>query len=464
MSRLLQSTSVRLALGYALLFVVSSLLLVGLLWWRTAAYLDREIEAVILADTQAVADRFRDAGLAGAIRTVAERAQISGDPNAIYLLADPALTPVAGNLEAWPLQIGIQPGWHQADMVHNGQVRATRLLSINLPAGFHLVIGRDVQDRIGVRGLVLSGLGWATGGALLLALVGGLLVRRGLLRRVETINRTAAAIVQGDLTQRLPTRGSADEFDELGRTINRMLAQIETLIEGVRNVSNVLAHDLRTPIAAVRARLEDLVGQHPTDAVGAELEQAIAELDQAMAIFHALLRLAEIDSGVRRAGFQVVDPAQPIRATAELFGPAIEAKGIALSVAAPAGLAVDADPALLAQAIANLLDNALKFVSAGGAIAVSLGRDSAGQVVIAVRDTGPGIPEADRAKVTERFYRGDASRGTAGVGLGLSIVAAIARLHGGVLRLGDNGPGLAAELILPAPAAAPGRPAQRAIA
>ena len=452
MIRVLRSTSLRLALGYAGLFIASSLLLVGLLWWRTAAYLDREIDAVILADTQAIADRFRDFGLEGAIATVSERAAASQDENAIYLLVDPALAPVAGNLSAWPLQVGRAPGWHQADMVHNGQIRATRLLSVELPGSFHLLIGRDVQDRIAVRNLILHGLGWAAGAALVLAVLGGLLLRRALLRRVETINRTAAAIVHGDLARRLPVRGSPDEFDQLGQTINVMLGQIQQLIEGIRNVSNVLAHDLRTPIAELRTRLEDLLqARPPPEATFETIEQVIADVDRVMGMFSALLRLAEIDSGVRRAGFRLIDPAEPARAAAELYGPALEAKAIGFTLTLPSGLAVNGDSVLLAQAVANLLDNAGKFTPRHGTVALTLAADGDQRIAITVADNGPGIPEAERAQVTERFYRGDASRGTSGVGLGLSIVAAVARLHGGSLLLADNHPGLIASLILPAP-------------
>lgn len=452
MIRVLRSTSLRLALGYAGLFIASSLLLVGLLWWRTTAYLDREIDAVILADTQAIADRFRDFGLEGAVETVSERAAASQDENAIYLLADPALAPVAGNLSAWPLQVGRAPGWHQAAMVHKGQIRATRLLNVALPGGFHLLIGRDVQDRIAVRNLILHGLGWAAGAALLLAVLGGLLLRRGLLARVETINRTAAAIVHGDLARRLPVRGSPDEFDQLGQTINTMLEQIQQLIEGIRNVSNVLAHDLRTPIAELRTRLEELLqARPPPEATFEAIEQMVVDVDRVMGMFSALLRLAEIDSGVRRAGFRPIDPAEPVRAAAELYGPTLETREITFNLTLPSGLTVTGDPLLLAQAVANLLDNAGKYTPRGGAVALILAADAAGRIAITVADDGPGIAEPERARATDRFYRGDASRGTAGVGLGLSVVAAVARLHGGSLLLADNHPGLIASLILPAP-------------
>jgi hypothetical protein len=451
MVRLLPSTSLRLALAYAGLFIVSSLLLVGLLWWRTAGYLDREIDAVILADTQAIADRFRDFGLAGAIETVSERATTNRDENAIYLLADPELGPVAGNLAAWPLQVGTQAGWHQTDMVHQGLLRATRLLAVDLPGGFHLLIGRDVQDRLAVRSLVLQGLGWAGGAALLLALVGGLLVRRALLRRIETINRTAAAIVQGDLTRRLPARNSADEFDQLGRTINRMLEQIQQLVEGVRNISNVLAHDLRTPLAELRARLEELLRGRPPPAKTFDgIELVVADVDRIIGMFNALLRLAEIDSGVRRAGFRQFDPAKLIEGAAELYSASIEAKEIVLGVSVASGLVVAGDPELLAQAIANLLDNAVKYTPPHGSIALGLTADANERhVTISVADSGPGMTPAEKARATERFYRGDQSRGTAGVGLGLSVVAAIVHLHRGELSFADRHPGLVVSLLIP---------------
>jgi signal transduction histidine kinase len=450
MVRLLRSTSFRLALAYAVLFIVSSLLLVGLLWWRTAAYLDREIDAVILAETQAIADRFRDLGLLGAIEIVAERVDASRDENAIYLLADPALVPIAGNMSAWPLKVGAKPGWYQTDMAHKGRLRATRLLRIDLPSGFHLLVGRDVQNRLAVRALVVQGLGWASGAALVLALGGGFLVRRALLRRVESINQTAAGIVQGDLARRLPTRGSSDEFDQLGRTINRMLEQIEQLVEGVRNVSNVLAHDLRTPIAELRTRLEELVGARPSaERTFGELEEVIANVDRIIGMFNALLRLAEIDSGVRRAGFRPFDPGRLIAMAAELYSAAIEAKEITLAVSAPPGLEATGDPELIAQAVTNLLDNAIKYTPPRGKIALTVGNDREGRIAITVADSGPGMTAVEKMRAPERFYRGDASRGAPGVGLGLSVVAAIAKLHGGALRLVDNQPGLIASLSIP---------------
>jgi signal transduction histidine kinase len=450
MIRLLRSTSVRLALGYAGLFIASSLLLVGLLWWRTAAYLDREIDAVIYADTQAIGDRFRDFGLSGVIETIQERSGSRGDKNAIYLLVNPARQRLAGNLSGWPAEIGYATGWYQVEMRHEEQNHATRLLNVALPGGFQLLVGRDVEDRDQVRALILNGLAWATGAALVIATLGGILARRALLARVDTISRTTAAIVQGDLAQRVPEGGTADEFDQLSRMINRMLDQIQQLIEGVRNVSNAVAHDLRTPLAEARTRLEDILRRRPApDAVFGEIEGTMDDIDRVIAMSNALLRLAEIDSGVRRSGFRQVDLAEIVREVAELYQPAADAKQITFRVEAPAGLTVNGDPFLLAQAVGNLIDNGIKYTPQHGDVDLRLERRDDGHAEISVADTGPGITDAEKELAIDRFYRGDSSRGQIGFGLGLSLVSSVAKLHRGHLTFGDRHPGLIASLSLP---------------
>jgi signal transduction histidine kinase len=451
MTRIWRSTSLRLALGYAGLFVVSSFLLVGFLWWQTAAYLDREINAVIVADTQAIGDRLRDFGLSGAVETINERISRAADQRTVYLLTDPALSPIVGNLDAWPLDVARRPGWYQVQLVRNDTLRATRLLNVRLPGDFHLLVGRDVQNRVAVRALIVEGLGWAAAIAVVLATVGGLLVRRSVLRRVDAINRTALAIVQGDLSQRVPTQNSFDEFDQLTQTINTMLSQIQLLVEGVRNTSNAIAHDLRTPLAELRSRLEGLLASASglPEAATDELHEAVADIDRVIGIFNALLRLAEIDSGVRGSGFCRVALTDLVAQVAEVYSPIAEEKEIAFTVRAGDRLSVDGDPYLLAQAVANLLDNAVKYTPPYGAISLTLERSADGMIAVKVADSGPGIPEAERGKVTERFYRGDISRKTPGVGLGLSVVSAVARLHGGALEFADNDPGLMATLVLP---------------
>ena len=456
MIKLLRSTSLRLALGYAILFVVSSVLLLGLVWWNTTGYLDRETDAVIPADIRAIGDRLRDFGLPGAIQTVNERVIADVDRKAIYLLTDPFLKPLAGNVDAWPGKIGRTPGWYEIDLVYQNRLHATRFLHVVLPGNFQLLVGRDVQDRVAMRALFLRSLAWAVLVAVAFAILSGLLLRRTVLRRIETINRTANAIVQGDLGRRMPLRDANDEFDHLARTINAMLDQIQQLIEGVRNVSNAIAHDLRTPLTELRARLEGLLRTRAHDEkMLDELGEAIGDIDRLIGIFNALLRLAEVDAGLRRAGFTKVDVAALAQDIAELYGPTAEAKDIALSIDLAPDLQVDGDPFLLAQAVGNLVDNAVKYTPSGGRIALSANATDQG-IVIAVADSGPGIAESERDQVTKRFYRGDASRGSSGAGLGLSLVEAVVRLHGGRLALSDNQPGLRASMVLPKTAAASG--------
>jgi signal transduction histidine kinase len=450
MLRLLRSVSVRFALGYAAIFILSSFLLVGILWWRTAGYLDRAVEAVILADAQAIGDRLHDFGLLGALETIEDRVRAAADDHAIYLLANPALDPVAGNLAAWPAQIGTRPGWYELELVRDGKLHATRILFALMPGGYRLLVGRDVEDRVAIRHLILDGLGWAAGIAVFLAIGGGLLVRRGVLRRIEAINRTTGAIVVGDLSRRLPTRDTPDEFDQFSQTINGLLNQIEILVEGVRNVSNVVAHDLRTPLAELRGRLEALLrARPPLDLALDEVQAAVGDLDRLIGIFNALLRLSEIDSGARLSGFHEVRLDVIAGEVAELYGPVAEAKGVELEISPPESLAVQGDPDLLAQAIGNLVDNAVKFSPAGGKVTIAVARRGERQIGVSVSDRGPGIPDPEKSRVVERFYRGAAGRGVTGVGLGLSVVAAVARLHGGSLVLADGDPGVTASLIVP---------------
>ncbi|OIQ89241.1 signal transduction histidine-protein kinase/phosphatase MprB [mine drainage metagenome] len=450
---MLRSFALRLALAYALVFILSALGLGGFLWWRTAAYLDHETDAVILADIQAVGDQLREFGLPGAISAIRERVGKAADSHAIYLLADPALRPVAGNLDAWPLAIRHKRGWRHIPLAARGRIHDTKVFYLVLSDGYHLLVGRDVEDRTEIRTTILGALGWAALTALLLAAGGGLLLRRTIFRRVEAITRATTAIMRGDLSNRLAAVGSSDEFDRLAQTINGMLQQIEVLVDGVRNASNAVAHDLRTPLAELRGRLEALLRSPPgPEAMLQEVAEAVADLDRLIAVFNALLRLAEIDSGARLAGFCAVRLDQILIEVAELYGAVAEDKGVTLTLIDPPALEVRGDPSLLAQAVGNLIDNAVKYSPAGGNVTLGLTPRGDGGLSITVTDDGPGIPAAEKLHATDRFYRGSAGDHVPGLGLGLCTVAAIMRLHGGSLILGDNSPGLAAVLDLPAQA------------
>ena len=442
--RYLRSTAVRLSVLWAALFILAALVLAGFTWWSTVDYLDRETNAVILADVRALADSYEENGLAGLVEAVNERVAASGDDSAVYLLTGPSLRPIAGNLTAWPLNADrAAAGWYELRLVKGGATATTRVMHFALPAGFHLLVGRNIQERIRIRGRILETMGWGAAVVFGLAIIGGLIFRRLVIHRVEAIQRAAAGIVEGDLSRRVPTRGTGDEFDLLAETINRMLHQIEQLVDGVRHVSNAIAHDLRTPLAEVRGRLEQMLAGPGRDP--AEIEGALADVDRLIGMFNALLRLAEIDSGVRRAGFERVELGQLLQDVIELYEPTAEAKSVELAAELPSKVAIDGDPSLIAQAVGNLVDNAVKYAAPGGHVHVTL---EANPAAVVIADDGPGIPAPERSRATQRFWRGDRSRGTPGVGLGLSVVEAVARLHGGRLDLDDNSPGLRATLFL----------------
>jgi signal transduction histidine kinase len=325
------------------------------------------------------------------------------------------------------------------------------MMGTSLPGGYHLLVGRDVTRFKNLESLFWYGLLGASGTILLLGVLSGWLVRRSLLAEVDDINRTASAIVDGDLSRRLTVRGDAHELDALEQTINRMLEQIEQLLQGVRNVSNAIAHDLRTPLAELRSRLEELSVTRPaSQEVFAQIEGAVADVDRVIGMFNALLRLAEMDTGARRSGFVQVDIVKVAAEAAEFYQPVAELKGVKLSFRCAGARTVAGDPLLLAQAVGNLIDNALKYAPRNGSITVTAAQRAGDAVEISVSDNGPGIPESERGRVSQRFYRGDASRGTPGVGLGLSLVEGVAKLHGGALELADNRPGLRASLVVSA--------------
>jgi len=398
-------------------------------------------------DVRRLSNVFRNHG-ANALKTVIEamaEAQSEGDEKFV-LLADPSLHVIEGNLPAWPDNLPAAPGTYNLSFRLRGRMIDATMVRAPLPNGDQLLVGRNGAKFHTARTLFWVGLIGAAGTVLLFGLSGGMLIRAALLAEVQGISKTAAAIVAGDLSRRLPTHGEANELDMLAQTVNRMLDQIEHLIRGVRNVSNAIAHDLRTPLTELRTRLEELSwARPPAGGIFSAIESAVADIDRIIAIFNALLRLAEIDNGLRRSGFVAADLTKLVEDAVDFYQPLAEVKGLVLTFAGSREQLPAGDPLLLAQAVGNLIDNALKF--AKRAVRVTLLRNQAlDRFTISVTDDGPGIPELEKDKVTERFYRGDASRGTPGVGLGLSLVASVAKLHGGNLELLDAHPGLQADL------------------
>ena len=461
MSPFPRSSAFRLALGYIAVSITVLALFAAPLWYAWRQNVEEVRTELLREDVQSLSDIFHSQGPEVLAAVIAARVKSQHVANSIILFADAKLSPLAGNLSRWPPEAPATPGVHKLTITDGERPIRALLVRATLPGGYNLLVGRDNSRFRPLEGLFLYGLAGAVGILALAGVVGGLLIRRALLSEVHRIRQTTCAIVDGDFARRLPARGGSDELDLLAQTVNRMLDQIEQLVHGVRNVSNAIAHDLRTPLAELRARLEEMLVARPDAAATfAQIEAAVADVDRVIEIFNALLRLAEIDTGARRSGFVPVDLVALASDVAEFYEPVAELRGVNLAFESDGAPAVAGDPLLLAQAISNLIENALKYGVRDNTIAIAA-RRADGVVEIAVSDHGPGIPDGEKEKVTERFYRGDASRGTPGVGLGLSLVAAVARLHGGRLELTDNRPGLRAALILPATAgptrtAAPG--------
>lgn len=467
---LLHSAGFRFAMVYAGLLAVSAAALAFYLWWATAGLLDRQTEAAIRADAQGLSERWAEGGLPALVVTIRERLEQDVDDDAIYLLVDPSLLPLAGNLRGWPDLVGRADQLYELPVARAGARTLAQVERYDLPGGYHLLIGRDVQARVKLRELLADALLWGLVVVAVMALAGAFVVRSLFRRTLANVSATATAISAGDFSRRVRVSGRGDEFDQLAETINDMLDRIGRLMEGVRAVSNAIAHDLRTPITRARTRLEDAALHAATPGeLHAAIERATDDLDGIVAVFQALLRISEIEAGSRRSAFTELDLAAVLADVAELYGALAEENGLRLVLDVPASLPVPpslpaaslpgailpvpvlpvrGDPEMLRQAVTNLIDNAVKFSPPGGEVRLSAVVGPA-WVEITVADQGPGIPPEDRARATERFFRGEAARSTPGSGLGLALVQAVAHLHGGTLRLEDSGPGLRATLSLP---------------
>lgn len=447
--RLLYSAGVRFAILYALVFGISTVFLAASLRYSTIGLLDRQTHEAIRADARGLAAHLAAGGLPALVLTLDSRINEDLNENAIYLLVDPLGNRIAGNMSRWPQGIDAAHTWYQLPVQRAGKHSHALIRYYELPGGFELLVGRDVSTRSQLRRILRDGLFWALAGMLLLGALGALLIRSLFRRSLADISSTTRAIARGDLTQRVRRSGNGDEFDELAETINDMLDRITKLMDGVREVSNAIAHDLRTPITRARARLEDASSHARTeDELRGAVERATSELDGVVKVFQALLRIAEIEAGARRSAFAEINLAPVLDDLAEFFGAAAEQRHITLDTDWTPDLPLVGDRDMIQQAVANLLENAIKFSPPDRHVAMSARMDVA-SIEIDIADHGPGIPAADRPRATERFYRGETARSTPGTGLGLALVAAIAQLHGGSLHLDDNQPGLRATLTLP---------------
>jgi signal transduction histidine kinase len=452
---LLRTSAFRLTLVYMALFTVSMLFVLGFVYWTTVRYLDEQIDKSIESEADELRTQYQESGLEGLREIVTQRGEVFDDEERVYLLAAPDYAMLAGNLSVWPVALRQRSGWLDLKFSEGGEEDedwhegAARALAVALPGGYRLLVGRDLHEREDLREHTLQALTVMIGLSLLLALTSGLVVSRAILRRIETISRTGRSIMAGDLSQRVPLTGRGDEFDQLAINLNAMLDRIQRLMEGMRQVTDNVAHDLRSPLTRLRSRLEvTLLMQRSNNDYRTAIEQTLSDVGSLLGTFNALLSIAQVESGADRGGWQSVDLSALVRDIVELYQPLAEDKGVQFTQQIRQDLRLRGNRSLLTQAIGNLLDNAIKYTPRGGTIQLNA-RHRHEVIEVVVSDNGLGIPADMREKVLERFVRLGTSRTTPGNGLGLSLVRAVAWLHNAKLELADAHPGLSVSLQFP---------------
>jgi len=459
LTKLFRTTTFRLSLTYLALFSAAAVVAVFYIYWNTTVLLSRQLNQTIDAELKGLAEQYRGGGLEQLVRIVAERSRTPG--NSLYLVADKEGKQLAGNLSAVSPQLWESLGpveFFYSRPAPGGVERRLAFANVfRLPGGYRLIVGRDIEDRRELARLIRITMLWGLGVMALVGIGGGYWVSRRLLARIDNLSATTRTIMKGDLTGRLPVSGSGDELDRLAESVNLMLARIEQLMAGLREVSDNIAHDLKTPLNRLRNRVEEALREPCDETVYREaLERTIEEADGLIKTFNALLSIARLEAGAGGDNRDTLDLSALVSDVAELYEPVAEEQGIVLKAQAATPIVIRGDRQLLGQAIANLIDNALKYGAPtaqdgnGWAPEVEVRAETDdGAAEIIVTDRGPGVPAPERERVLGRFVRLEASRSEPGSGLGLSLVAAVARLHGGSLRLEDNEPGLRVILSLP---------------
>ncbi|MFY9971434.1 MAG: HAMP domain-containing sensor histidine kinase [Roseiarcus sp.] len=465
LGKLFRATAFRLALAILALSAIGAGLVLAVIAWQVISVVNGEIEQTIDAEAKGLIDTYMEGGLRQLGAVIEMRARQPGA--SLYLLTDFGGDPLAGNVQQIPLGVLDRPGFLPIGYSTNVKGDRSRQALVGiylLSGGLRLLIGHDLGDRARIEKVMVRALAISLVFFAALAALGALFVARRVLRRIDAINISAHRIMAGDLTQRLPVSGSGDELDRLAEGLNEMLARIGELMQGLREVSDNIAHDLRTPLTRLRNHAEAaLAFGGDAAAYRTALEKTIEESDALIKIFNALLLIAraEAGGGVEAQSFDV---GEAVRSVAELYEPIAEEEGVDLKVETKGALTVLGNRELVAQTIANLVDNALKYGApeAGAEVkpeVVISARRVGASVEFAIADRGPGIDLADRARVLERFVRLEGSRSRPGSGLGLSLAAAVARMHGGTVELEDNHPGLRVCVALPAEEESPRLPA-----
>lgn len=413
----------------------------------------QQMDSTIQAEIQGLAERYDQEGLQGLTELIAERVnrqQATG--NSIYLLTTYTLQPLVGNLDRWPKNASINNDWIEFRLEINEQTNETHLARakiFRLPGDHGLLVGRDIHQLTEAKRRIVQALTWGLVIMVLLAFIGGLVLSRRTVRKIERINQTTKSIMSGDLSRRVPVTGRNDDFDQVADNLNQMLDRIQMLMEDIRRVSDNIAHDLRTPLARLRQHLEEArLQEDPSSKSAINLEQSIKEADSLLGTFNALLRIARIEAGQVKAGFADVDFTQLVEDIVEFYDPLVEEKNQVLEKTLEANITSSGDRDLLFQAFANVIENSIKYTPDNGNLSISLIRLST-DLIVTIADNGPGIPASERDNVFRRFYRLDQSRGSSGNGLGLSMVSAVIGLHNGTITLEDNTPGLRIVIRLP---------------
>lgn len=459
--RLFRTTAFRLSLVYLAVFTVFAAFLIGYIATTTNQLLGSQVREAVDAEINGLAEQYRIGGIARLARVIDRRSMRPGA--SMYLVTDRAGNKIAGNVEAVPSEILERP---EPDLQTVPYVRMDETGStgdhravvrvFNLQGGYRVLVGRDLGEQQRFAEIIRRALILTVGLMVVLGLASWLFVSRRVLKRIDSVSETSRRIVEGDLSGRIEVTGTGDEFDRLAESLNAMLARIERLMVGLKEVSDNIAHDLKTPLTRLRNRAERALAQPEGEHVYREaLQAAIEDADQLIRTFDALLMIARAEAGATATAFRSVDAAEVAQDVVELYEPLAEEAGVHLELERSSPAMVTASRELLSQALVNLVDNAIKYAGGRPAARVSVAaRQDGGSVVIEVADNGPGIPEADRARVKERFVRLEESRSRPGAGLGLSLVSAVAHLHSGTFELCDNEPGLRAILRLPAEPAA----------
>jgi signal transduction histidine kinase len=458
-----RTTTFRLTAIFVLIFVLFAVSLLGYIAYQSSILIQRQQLVDIERELGQLNREYQLGGTRALVLAIQRFAR--GPGPGIYFVADPSGVGIAGNVIDVPISVLEEPGQHtfayERDRPSFGdedpnspEARGMALVrSFVLPSGYRVVVGRDIVERRSFAVIIFQAFFWGVIGIVVFSVIAGAISARRVLRRIDAIGATSRMIMTGDLGQRVPVTRRNDEFDGLATSLNAMLDRIEQLMQGMKDVTDNVAHDLKTPLTRMRNKVEAaLRDDKDEDAAKRALESTIEECDHLIKTFNALLMIARIEAGTPASAFEQTDLSAVANDVAELYAPVLEDAGLDLKVEVPESLPLRANRELLGQALVNLLENAIKYVprpEKGQSTVTIAARDAGENVILEVADQGPGIPEADRERVLERFVRLEKSRTEAGSGLGLSLVAAVAQLHKGRVEIDDNHPGAILRLILP---------------